>query len=94
MSKIRKRISHSHVSEAVVSDIHGSTVIAKDSSLPNNTLVHEHDYIETQTQKTNRDSGTNGIVYCKSCGICFCDYCGKKLDNKTAAIHQKCDSNR
>jgi hypothetical protein len=95
MSEIRKIIKFSsYVYESIVSNIDNTTTSNRHLSPLGNILVHEHEYIETQIKPLNRDLEPIIVIYCQSCGIYYCKYCGRKYGNKDSAIHQKCYSLR
>ncbi|HET7344805.1 MAG TPA: hypothetical protein VFJ05_02920 [Nitrososphaeraceae archaeon] len=48
-----------------------------------NKLIHEHDFI------TARIKGINSfLIHCITCGIYYCDLCGKALEDKVTNNHE------
>ena len=48
-----------------------------------NKLIHEHDFITTRIKETN-----SFLIHCITCGICYCDLCGKALGDKVINNHE------
>jgi hypothetical protein len=42
-----------------------------------NKLIHEHDFITARIKETD-----SSLIHCITCGICYCDLCGKALEDK------------
>jgi hypothetical protein len=42
-----------------------------------NKLIHEHDFITIRIKETN-----SSLIHCITCGIYYCDLCGKALEDK------------
>jgi hypothetical protein len=42
-----------------------------------NKLIHEHDFITIRIKETN-----SFLIHCITCGIYYCDLCGKALEDK------------
>jgi hypothetical protein len=50
-------------------------------------IVHEHDFITTRIKEAN-----SFLIQCITCGICYCDLCGKALGDKVTnlfSIHRQ-----
>ena len=48
-----------------------------------NKLIHEHDFITTRIKETN-----SFLIHCITCGIYYCDLCGKALGDKVTNNHE------
>jgi late competence protein required for DNA uptake (superfamily II DNA/RNA helicase) len=48
-----------------------------------NKLIHEHDFITARIKETN-----SFLIHCITCGICYCDLCGKALGDKVTNNHE------
>jgi hypothetical protein len=42
-----------------------------------NKLIHEHDFLTIRIKETN-----SYLIHCITCGIYYCDLCGKALEDK------------
>jgi hypothetical protein len=51
-----------------------------------NKLIHEHDFITARIKETN-----SFFIHCITCGIYYCDLCGKALGDKVTNQHSNID---
>jgi hypothetical protein len=59
--------------------IHEILVVERDRLQSEYKLIHEHDFVTV----TRRAKGANhSALCCITCGDCFCDICGKLLENR------------
>ena len=58
-------------------------ISSNDTIQSENKLIHEHDFITARIKETN-----SFLIHCITCGICYCDLCGKALGDKVTNNHE------
>jgi len=58
-------------------------VSSNDTIQSDNKLIHEHDFIKTRIKETN-----SFLIHCITCGIYYCDLCGKALGDEVTNNHE------